>query len=307
MDRAAHGRHRDAADDGVGIETEPVFSPDGSTIAFTGDYDGNTDVFTIPATGGVPFRVTYHPAADFAVAWTADGKNIVFRSTRISQSRYTQLLRRCRRRAALRRCCRCRWHTKESSRRMAKQMAYSPLPPAYGFDYMSYVSWGNYHGGRASTIWITTLPELESVEIPHEMASDFAPVYAGGKVYFLSARKGKATIYKYDPASKAVTQALANDGPDIRSLHGEGDTLVYDRLGEIYLYDTKSGNEQTGADRDRRRHAGGAGTRSRASETNWKTHRFRRRVCARWSRRMATSSRCRRSTGPRAISPIRRE
>ncbi len=67
---------------GVGIETAPVFSPDGSTIAFTGDYDGNTDVFTVPAAGGVPFRVTYHPAADFAVGWTPDGQNIVFRSTR---------------------------------------------------------------------------------------------------------------------------------------------------------------------------------------------------------------------------------
>src|SRR3974390_2929618 len=76
---------------GLGIESDPIFSPDGSTIAFTGDYDGNTDVFTIPAEGGVPFRVTYHPAADFAVAWTPDGKYIIFRSTRISQSRYTQL------------------------------------------------------------------------------------------------------------------------------------------------------------------------------------------------------------------------
>src|SRR6202451_2326360 len=76
---------------GVGIETAPVFSPDGSTIAFTGDYDGNTDVFTIPATGGIPFRVTYHPAADFAVGWTHDGKDILFRSNRNSASRYTQL------------------------------------------------------------------------------------------------------------------------------------------------------------------------------------------------------------------------
>src|ERR1700735_1383277 len=76
---------------GVGIETAPVFSPDGTTIAFTGEYDGNTDVFTIPATGGFPFAVTYHPAPDVAVGWSADGKRILFRSTRAASSRYTQL------------------------------------------------------------------------------------------------------------------------------------------------------------------------------------------------------------------------
>src|SRR5579884_1516845 len=76
---------------GVGIETEPVFSPDGSTIAFTGEYDGNIDVFTIPATGGVPKRLTYAPQADRVVGWTNDGKRIIFRSNRESHSRYTQL------------------------------------------------------------------------------------------------------------------------------------------------------------------------------------------------------------------------
>jgi tricorn protease len=228
---------------GVGIETDPVFSPDGSMIAFTGDYDGNTDVFTIPAEGGIPFRVTYHPAADFAVAWTADGKNIVFRSTRISQSRYTQLYE-VQARGGIAKPLPLPMAYQGQFSPDGKEIAYSPLPPAYGFDYMTYVSWGNYHGGRASTIWITTLPGLESVEIPHETSSDFSPVYAGGKIYFLSARKGKATIYKYDPTSKAVTQALANDGPDIRSMHGEGDSLVYDRLGEIYLFDTKSGTSR---------------------------------------------------------------
>ena len=228
---------------GVGIETDPIFSPDGSTIAFTGAYDGNTDVFTIPATGGVPFRVTYHPAADFAVAWTPDGKDLVFRSTRISQSRYTQLYE-VPATGGIAKPLPLPMAYQGQFSPDGKEIAYSPLPPAYGFDYMTYVSWGNYHGGRASTIWITTLPGLASVQIPHEAASDFSPVYAGGKVYFLSARKGKATIYKYDPAAKSVTQALANDGPDIRSLHGEGDTLVYDRLGEIYLYDTKSGTSK---------------------------------------------------------------
>jgi tricorn protease len=227
---------------GVGIETSPVFSPDGQTIAFTGEYDGNTDVFTIPATGGVPFRVTYHPAADVAVAWSPDGKDIVFRSNRNASSRYTQLFS----------VPATGGVAKPLPLPMAyqgqfspdgKAIAYSPLAPAFGFDYASYVSWGNYHGGRASTIWITTLPGLESVEIPHENSSDFYPVYASGKVYFLSGRKGRTAIFSYDPGSKTVKEALGNEGPEIRSLAGEGNTLVYDQLGEIYLFDTATGKK----------------------------------------------------------------
>jgi tricorn protease len=224
---------------GVGIETAPVFSPDGNTLAFTGDYDGNTDVFTIPAAGGVPYRVTYHPAADFAVGWMPDGKQILFRSNRQSTSRYTQL------------------YSVPATGGIAtplplpmayqgqfspdgSHIAYNPLPPAFGFDYTSFVSWGNYRGGRAGVIWVTSLPGLESVQIPHEAASDFSPVYAGGQIYFLSGRKGHIGIFRYDLAAKTVVEALHNDGPDIRTLSGQGDTLVYDQLGDIYLFDTAS-------------------------------------------------------------------
>jgi tricorn protease len=233
------GGHATRLTTGVGIETAPIFSPDGSTIAFTGDYDGNTDVFTIPATGGVPFRVTYHPAADFAVGWSPDGKQILFRSTRESTSRYTQLYT-VPRDGGIATPLPLPMAYQGQYSPDGKQIAYSPLPPAFGFDFTSYVAWGNYHGGRASTIWITSLSGLDSVEIPHEQASDFSPVYVGGKIYFLSGRKGHVTIFRYDPTAKktAVTEALANDGPDIRTLAGEGGTLVYDRLGDIYLYDT---------------------------------------------------------------------
>jgi tricorn protease len=64
-------------------EIFPKFSPDGKSIAFTGDYDGNTDVFVMPAAGGEPRRLTYHPGADLVLAWTPDGKKILFRSTLI--------------------------------------------------------------------------------------------------------------------------------------------------------------------------------------------------------------------------------
>src|SRR5437867_2004190 len=67
---------------GVGIETDPVFSPDGSQIAFTGEYDGNQDVYVVPATGGVPRRLTFHPGSDEVRGWMPDGKQVVFRSSR---------------------------------------------------------------------------------------------------------------------------------------------------------------------------------------------------------------------------------
>src|SRR5205085_9302226 len=54
---------------GVGTETDPMFSPDGTQIAFTGEYDGNTDVYVMPAVGGVPKRLTYHPSADLVAGW----------------------------------------------------------------------------------------------------------------------------------------------------------------------------------------------------------------------------------------------
>jgi tricorn protease len=228
---------------GVGLESSPVFSPDGGTIAFTGEYDGNTDVFTIPASGGIPHRVTYHPAPDFAVGWTPDGKRILFRSSRESASRYTQLFSVPAEGGPATRL----------PLPMAYQgvmapdgahIAYSPLAPAFGFDYTAYVAWGNYRGGRASTIWITSLPGLDSVEIPHDKASDFFPVYCGGQIFFLSGRAGHTGIFRYDLATKTVTEALHNDGPDIRSLAGEGATLVYDQLGDIHLFDTATGKSR---------------------------------------------------------------
>src|SRR5215472_917217 len=75
----------------AGIETNPCFSPDGSLIAFTGQYDGNTDVYVIPSVGGVPKRLTYHPAPDVTLGWTPDGKNILFRSSMHSYSRFNRL------------------------------------------------------------------------------------------------------------------------------------------------------------------------------------------------------------------------
>jgi tricorn protease len=74
-----------------GAASLPVFSPDGTEIAFTGTYDGNADVYVIPASGGSPRRLTYHPSPDLVVGWTRDGKQVLFASRRNSAFRYSRL------------------------------------------------------------------------------------------------------------------------------------------------------------------------------------------------------------------------
>ncbi|MGB6830145.1 MAG: protease, partial [Terracidiphilus sp.] len=208
------GGHATRLTTGVGIEEAPIFSPDGQTIAFTGQYDGNFDVYTIPVTGGIPFRVTYHPAADYAVGWSPDGKDILFHSNRQAASRYTQLYT-IPVQGGFAKALPLPMAFEGQFSPDGKEIAYSPLSLAFGFNYDFYVAWGNYHGGTASTIWITTLPGLDSTEIPHENSSDFDPVYVDGNIYFLSGRDGPITIFKYDPATRTVTKAFDNKGTDI--------------------------------------------------------------------------------------------
>ena len=64
----------------VGIESNPFFSPDGKFIAFSAQYDGNVDVFIVPADGGIPKRLTWHPMGDVCCGFTRDGKNVLFTS-----------------------------------------------------------------------------------------------------------------------------------------------------------------------------------------------------------------------------------
>ena len=76
---------------GVGLESYPVFSPDGEQVAFAGEYEGNLDVYVVPAAGGVPRRLTHHPDPDVPVGWTPDGKSVIFRSPRTSYARFLRL------------------------------------------------------------------------------------------------------------------------------------------------------------------------------------------------------------------------
>ena len=66
----------------AGLEMRPRFSPDGKWLAFTGEYDGNLDVYVLPVAGGEPRRLTWHPGADVVRDFTPDGKHVLFVSRR---------------------------------------------------------------------------------------------------------------------------------------------------------------------------------------------------------------------------------
>src|SRR5207247_1928392 len=129
---------------GSGIETRPFFSPDGKDIAFTGEYDGNIDVYIIPASGGIPRRLTWHPPPDQAMGWTPDGKNILFTSRRASTSGFSQLY-------TVSRDGGFPWQLPLP---MAAEGSYSPdgANIAYGPIDPAFAMWKRYRGGRTSLL-----------------------------------------------------------------------------------------------------------------------------------------------------------
>ncbi len=219
---------------GVGTETNPLFSPDGTTIAFTAEYDGNVDVYVVPASGGVPKRLTYHPGVDRVLNWTPDGKQVLFASGRSSASgRYEKLFTLPVDGTS----------PVELPLPMGHEGSYSPDGShiAYGPIQRAFAIWKRYRGGMATPIWIANLGDSSIEKLPRQDSNDFNPMWVGSKVYFLSDRNGSITLFAYDTQSKKVTQLINNTGLDIKSASAGTDVIAYEQFGSINLFDLNSG------------------------------------------------------------------
>jgi tricorn protease len=224
---------------GAGLETHPVFSPDGSQVAFAGEYDGNLDVYVVPVEGGVPRRLTYHPDPDLPVAWAPDGKSVLFRSTRSSHGRFTRLFT-LPLGGGLASELPLPMAEEASYSPDGKMLAYVPFTNTRAFP-GAYIAWKKYRGGSAPFVWIADLMTCEVEKVPHKGSNDFNPLWVGSKVFFLSDRDGSTTLYAYDRASREVQCVLPPDGTDIKSAAACPDAVVYDRIDGLYLFDLGSG------------------------------------------------------------------
>ena len=220
-----------------GVESNPVFSPDGSMIAFTGQYDGNTDVFVIPTAGGVPKRLTWHPGADLVRDFSPDGKKVLFASQRNSfTNRYNQLF------------------TVDVSTGAEEQL---PIPNAFWASYspdgnsIAYTTiadrfeqWKNYRGGTMSRIWLYNTKDHSVTEIPKPKggSNDSKPVWKGNKVYFRSDRNGEFNLYSFDPSSKNVNQLTKFTDFPISSIEGTANQIIFSQGGYLHIYNAANEN-----------------------------------------------------------------
>jgi tricorn protease len=221
---------------GPGVETSPLFSPDGSSIAFTGEYDGNVDVFVIPAEGGEPRRLTWHPSSDVVLGWTPDGREILFTSRRSAFSRFSELFT-VSLDGGLPKKLPLPMGFEGSFSPDGKSIAYVPLSRAFRV-------WKRYRGGLATPIWIADLVDSSIEKVPRTDSNDFNPMWIGDKVYFLSDREGPVTLFAYDINTKKVTRMLKNDGLDLKSASAGPGAIVYEQFGSLHLFDLASGKAQ---------------------------------------------------------------
>jgi tricorn protease len=227
-DRNGGDAHRLTA--GIGRQTDPSFSPDGSQIAFTGEYAGNDDVYVVSTSGGQPLRLTSHPAPDSVLGWTPDGKSVVFRSNRNSYYDGADRLFTVSMKGGL---------PTELPLAMGEDGSLSP-----DGTHVAYVphgkwqpAWKRYRGGQTTPIWIANLADSTLEKIPRENSNDSYPMWVGNIIYFLSDRNGPVSLFAYDTASKQVSEVLKNNGLDFKSASAGPDAIVIEQFGSLHLYD----------------------------------------------------------------------
>src|SRR6476620_1663966 len=218
------------------VETYPKFSPDGKSIAFTGNYDGNKDVYVIPTSGGVPVRLTEHGFPDRVVDWTNDGKRVLFASIRESgKARFNQ------------------FYTVAANGGPDEKLplayaefgSYSPDGKQMALTFRTQVgrNWKRYRGGWKADIVIFNFQDQTSEYIskPTDVGYEF-PMWHENFIYFLSDRgpEQRMNLWRYDMGKKAFDQLTKFTDYDVHFPSLGPDDIVFEAGGKLYLYSLAS-------------------------------------------------------------------
>jgi len=216
-----------------GEEKAPKFSPDGKLIAFTAEYDGNTDVYVMNPEGGTITRLTYHPGTDEVVGWHPVSGKVLFRSGRDSYSRFARLF----------------LIAPDGSGLEAL-----PLPEAgwgaYNADgsLIAYTrvatedrTWKRYRGGLAPDLYLYDVRTGTDRQLTSARGTERFPMWLGGTLYYEADPDGVLNLYAMDPKTGESRQLTRYTDYDAgRPSDGSG-KIVYDRAGGIEIFDPAIG------------------------------------------------------------------
>ena len=218
-----------------GEETFPRFSPDGTVIAFSGNYDGNTDIYVVPVSGGVPKRITHHPAADRVLGWYPDGSALLYATGMTSgKDRFNQLYR-VGKDGGLPKRLPVPYGEFGAVSPDGKLLAYVPISTDFR-------TWKRYRGGMAPDIWLFDLEKKTAKNITQNAANDSLPMWNGKTLYFLSDRDAnmRANIWAYDLITGATRQVTMFAEYDVAFPSIGPSDMVFQNGDRLYLLDLAS-------------------------------------------------------------------
>jgi tricorn protease len=231
-----------------GVELFAKFSPDGRWIAFTGQYDGDEQVYVVPATGGAPRQLTFYPAMgplphrwgydNVVYGWTPDGSAVLFRSLRYAEGIGEGRLYTVDVDGGLPVPLPMPYSGAGEFLPDGKTILYSPLM-------RDFRNWKRYEGGWAQDLWTFDLETHEAKNFTNNVRTDRDPMWAGDKVYFVSDRTGTLNIFSYDLRSEQIVQITDSTTWDVRWPAADSENrIVYEFGGELMVLNTDTGRSQ---------------------------------------------------------------
>ena len=215
-----------------GEESFPRFSPDGSLIAFAGNYDGNEDIYVIPVGGGVPKRLTHHPFSDRMLNWYPDGKAILYASPMASGSQRFNQLYKLSVEGGLPEKLSVPYGEFGEISSDGKTLAFVP-------NSQDFRTWKRYRGGWVSRIWLFDLATHSSTPVGDDAASYSQPMWHGSTLYFLTDRDAnkRNNIWALDTKTGKMHQVTTFAEYDVHFPSIGPSNIVFENGGRLYLLD----------------------------------------------------------------------
>jgi tricorn protease len=228
-----------------GFEMFPKFSPDGSMIAFTAQYDGNTEVYVIPSTGGIPKRLTYTATLkrdvisdrmgpnNIVMTWTNDGKNIIYRSRKSSFNDFVGQLFMVSVEGG---------HSTPLPLSTGGFCSYSPDGNKLAFNrvFREFRTWKYYQGGMADDVRIFDSTNKKITNITNNNAQDIFPMWIGDDIFFVSDRDRISNLFAYSTTTKQTRKVTDFQEYDVKFPSHSKEAIVFENGGFIYKYDVQS-------------------------------------------------------------------